>query len=185
MAPKLETARLILRQWTGDDVEAWGDMNADPRVMEFFPSTTPRERSYEQAASMRAGLENNGYGWFVMERKDEPGFAGVMALDDIRYELPFLPLREIGWRLPVKSWGRGYATEAANALLKFAFEELRWPEVIAMTAAINLRSRRVMERLGMTHDASEDFDHPRVPDNLPIKRHVLYRISAKGEAFLD
>jgi len=174
----IETPRLRLRQWTDGDVEAWADMNADARVMEFFPGPMPRERSYEQAASMRANLEKNGYGWFVMERKDEPGFAGIMALDDIRYELPFRPLREIGWRLPVKSWGHGYATEAAGALLRFAFEDLHWPQLIAMTAAINLRSRRVMERLHMTHDPSEDFDHPRVPEGMPIKRHVLYRISA-------
>ncbi|HKU67920.1 MAG TPA: GNAT family N-acetyltransferase, partial [Candidatus Baltobacteraceae bacterium] len=113
----LETPRLLLRQWNDADVEAWADMNADPRVMEFFPGVTAREKSREQAAAMRAGVEEHGYGWLVMERKDRPGFAGVAALDDIRYELPFRPLREIGWRLPVESWGHGYATEAAKALL--------------------------------------------------------------------
>jgi ribosomal-protein-alanine N-acetyltransferase len=175
MTPRIETPRLILRQWTDEDVEPWADMNADPRVMEFFPGTMPRERSYEQAAALRADLEANGYGWFVMERKDMPGFAGIAALDDIRHDMPFRPLREIGWRLPVHAWGNGYATEAASALLRVAFEDLRWPEVIAMTAAINVRSRRVMEKLGMTHDPREDFDHPRVPEGLAIKRHVLYR----------
>jgi RimJ/RimL family protein N-acetyltransferase len=178
MAPRIETPRLVLRQWNDDDVERWADMNADPRVMEFFPSTMDRERSQQQAALMHDDLEKNGYGWFVIERKDRPGFAGVLALDDIRYEMPFEPLREIGWRLPVESWGNGYATEGARALLRFAFEELQWPEVIAMTAVINMRSRRVMEKLGMTHDPAEDFDHPRVPDGLAIKRHVLYRISS-------
>jgi RimJ/RimL family protein N-acetyltransferase len=178
MAPRIETPRLVLRQWNDDDVERWADMNADPRVMEFFPGTTARERSQQQAALMREDLEKNGYGWFVMERKDRAGFAGVLALDDIRYEMPFRPLREIGWRLPVESWGQGYATEGARALLRFAFDELRWPQVVAMTAVINTRSRRVMEKLGMTHDPSEDFDHPRVPDELAIKRHVLYRISS-------
>jgi len=150
-------------------------MNADPRVMEFFPSTTPRERSIEIAALLRREIEQNGYGWFVMERKHAPGFAGVVALDDIRYEVPFEPRREIGWRLPVAVWGHGYATEAASALLRYAFETLRWPQVIAMTAAVNARSRRVMERLGMVHDAREDFQHPRVPQDHPLKHHVLYR----------
>jgi RimJ/RimL family protein N-acetyltransferase len=181
MPTVIETARLLLRQWTDQDVQAWADMNADPRVMEFFPGVMPRERSFEQAALLRADLEKNGYGWFVMERKDRPGFAGVMALDDIRHDMPFRPLREIGWRLPVESWGHGFATEAASALLRYAFNELDWPEVIAMTAAINTRSRRVMERLGMTHDPSEDFDHPRVPDGMPIKRHVLYRATSFDE----
>lgn len=171
----IETARLVLRQWNDEDVDAWADMNADPKVMEFFPGVMPRERSYEQAALMRADLAKNGYGWFVMERKDEPGFAGIMALDDIRHDMPFRPLREIGWRLPVRSWGHGYATEAAQALLRLAFDELQWPEVVAMTAEINVRSRRVMERLRMTHDPADDFDHPRVPDGMAIKRHVLYR----------
>lgn len=175
MAHTIETARLRLRQWTGDDVEAWAEMNADPRVMEFFPEVTPRERSREQAAKMRADLDLNGYGWFVMERNDAAGFAGVIALDDIRHEMPFRPLREIGWRLPVASWGRGYATEAARALLDFGFETLRWAEIVAMTAVVNVRSRRVMERLGMTHDPKDDFQHPRVPEGHPIKPHVLYR----------
>jgi RimJ/RimL family protein N-acetyltransferase len=175
MQPTIETERLILRQWTDPDVEAWADMNADRRVMEFFPGVLARERSREQAAVLRARLEENGYGWFVIERKDRPGFAGVVALDDIRYDMPFRPLREVGWRLPVESWGHGFATEAARELLRLAFDDLKWPDVIAMTARINLRSRRVMERLGMTHDPTEDFDHPRVPDGMAIKRHVLYR----------
>lgn len=175
MTPAIATARLRLRQWTDEDVAPWAQMNADPRVMEFFVTTTPRERSFELAALMREDIAKNGYGWFVMERRDAPGFAGVIAIDDIHYDMPFRPLREIGWRLPVESWGHGYATEAAQATLQFAFEQLRWPEVVAMTAIINARSRRVMEKLGMTHDPSEDFDHPRVPDGHPIKRHVLYR----------
>lgn len=150
-------------------------MNADPRVMEFFVSTTPREISHEQVARMREELERNGYGWFVMERKDAPGFAGVLALTDVRYEVPFRPRQEIGWRLPVASWGQGYATEAAQALLRYGFEVLAWPEVVAFTAAINERSRRVMERLGMTYDPADDFEHPRVPEGHRIRPHVLYR----------
>jgi ribosomal-protein-alanine N-acetyltransferase len=176
MPQTIETARLRLRPWTDADIEAWADMNADPRVMEFFPGTVERERSRQQAQLLRADLKKNGYGWFVMERKDAPGFAGVLALDDIRHDMPFRPLREIGWRLPVSSWGQGYATEGASALLDLAFGKLGWDEVVAMTAAINTRSRRVMEKLGMTYDPAEDFDHPRVPDGMAIKRHVLYRI---------
>lgn len=152
-------------------------MNADARVMQYFVSITPRERSRELAALFRADIEQNGYGWFVMERKDAPGFAGVMVLDDIRYDMPFRPLREIGWRLPVQSWGHGFAAEAARRLLQYAFDDLGWEEVIAMTAVQNLRSRRVMEKLGMTHRPAEEFDHPRVPEGHPIKRHVLYRAS--------
>ena len=171
----IETPRLILRQWSNDDVESWAGMNADPRVMEFFVSTLPREQSYESAQWMRENLERNGYGWFVMERKDRPGFSGVIAIDDIRWETPFQPRREIGWRLPVDAWGHGFATEGAGALMRYAFETLRWPEIVAMTATPNLRSMRVMERLGMTRNPAEDFDHIRVPEGHPLRRHVLYR----------
>lgn len=178
MTRTIETARLRLRQWTAADVESWACMNADPRVMEFFVEPTPKQRSRELAALMRDDLEQHGYGWFVMEIKDAPGFGGVVVLDDVRYDVPFDPRREIGWRLPISSWGRGYATEAAAALLDLAFRELRWPQVIAMSARINTRSRGVMERVGMTHDPDDDFDHPRVPDGHRLKRHVLYRKSA-------
>lgn len=178
MTPVIETPRLRLRQWTDADIERWADMNADTRVMEFFVEPTPRDRSRSQAASMRAALERNGYGWFVMELKNRPGFSGVIAVDDVGYDVPYRPRREIGWRLPVEAWGCGYATEAARALMTFAFEDLRWPHLVAMTAAINMRSRNVMEKLGMTRDPADDFDHPRVPDGHRVKRHVLYRKSA-------
>lgn len=175
MAPIIETERLILRGWTDADVQAWADMNADPRVMEFFPATIPREQSLESAHRLRKELEERGYGWFVMERKAQPGFSGVLAICEVQWEAPFQPRREIGWRLPVHAWGHGYATEGARALLDFASGELRWPEVVAFTAKINERSQRVMQRLGMTHDPREDFQHPRVPEGHPIRHHVLYR----------
>lgn len=175
VAPKIETARLLLRGWNEGDAAAFADMNEDPRVMEFFVSTAPREHSLESARRMREDLEANGYGWFVMEVKGEPGFSGVIALNDVRDDLPFAPAREIGWRLPVHRWNRGYATEAASALMQFGFETIGLDEIVSVTAAINLRSRRVMEKLGMTRDMNGDFLHPRVPKGHRIEPHVLYR----------
>ena len=175
VAPKIETARLFLRGWAEGDAAAFADMNEDPRVMEFFVSTSPRERSLESAKVMHDDLEANGFGWFVMEVKGEPGFAGVIALADVRNDLPFAPAREIGWRLPVHRWNHGYATEAASALMQFGFDALGMEEIVSVTAAINLRSQRVMEKLGMTRDVHGDFLHPRVPKGHRIEPHVLYR----------
>lgn len=172
----IETERLLLRSWTDADVDGWADMNADPRVMEFFPAPLARRDSYESAERLRRELEERGYGWFVMQVKDEPGFAGVLALCEVRWEAPFEPKREIGWRLPVHAWGRGYATEGANALLDFARDTLLWDEIVAFTAKINTRSRRVMEKLRMTCDPRDDFEHPRIPEGHPLRQHVLYRV---------
>lgn len=171
----IETPRLRLRAWTDADVGPWADMNADPRVMEFFVEPTPRERSREQAGLMRADLQRNGYGWWVVERLDSPGFGGVIAADDIRWETPFEPRREIGWRLPVHMWGQGFATEAASAALRYVFDELKWPEIVAMTSKLNVRSMRVMDKLGMTRNVHDDFEHPRVPLGHRVRPHVLYR----------
>jgi len=171
----IETDRLVLRGWTDADVRGWAEMNADPRVMEFFPSTIPPEQSYESAARMRRELDERGYGWFVVERKERSGFFGVLALCEVRWETPFQPNREIGWRLPVHAWGHGYATEGARALLGFARDEMGWDEVVSFTARSNERSQRVMQRIGMTRDAGADFLHPRIPEGNALRDHVLYR----------
>lgn len=153
-------------------------MNADPRVMEFFVEPVARERSRATASVIRRNLDRNGYGWFVLERKDSPGFAGTIVIDDIHWEAPFEPRREIGWRLPVAAWGHGFATEAAAAARDYAFRHLGWDAIVAMTSRLNLRSMGVMEKIGMTRDATADFDHPNVPAGHPIRPHVLYRVRA-------
>ncbi|HEY8298115.1 MAG TPA: GNAT family N-acetyltransferase [Candidatus Baltobacteraceae bacterium] len=178
MIAAIETARTILRGWNDDDVESWAQMNADPRVMEFFPSTYARERSIASAATMRAELERDGYGWFVVELKDRMPFAGVIALQPVPFEARFTPAKEIGWRFLPAAWGHGYATEAASAAMRFAFEELGWDQVVALTARINVPSQRVMERLHMTHDPDDDFGHPRVEEGHRLHHCVLYRARA-------
>lgn len=175
---RFETARLILRGWTDADLTAYAEMVGDPRVMEYDVSTIDRETALQQARAIRDRLQRNGYGRYVMEIKGQPGFAGMMVLDDIRYDVPFEPKVEIGWMLPVRAWGKGFATEGARELLRVAFEELRWPEVVATTPAVNERSQNVMRKLGMTHNPAEDFDHPRLPEGHYLQRCVLYRAHA-------
>lgn len=178
----IETARLLLRPWRDSDVEPWVQMNADPRVAEFFPRIYTRELSQSTAQRLRADLERRGYGWWVVEVREGSAFAGVVALQEVPFSAHFTPAREIGWRFTPECWGRGYATEAALAALGFAFSRLGWNEVVAMTAAPNLRSQRVMERLGMSRDTGGDFDHPRIEAGHPLRRHVLYRIGAPEAA---
>lgn len=174
--PELETARLRLRYWTDDDVEGWADMNADPDVMRFFRSPVDRDESRKEAAMLRVELKRQGYGWWVVEVKGSPGFSGVLVLDDIRFDAPFAPQREITWRFPTHAWGHGYASDGARALIDYAFGPLRWPEVVSFTAETNARSRMVMERLGMSLDTGGGFDHPEADEE--FRRHVLYRLRA-------
>ncbi len=174
----IETARLLLRGWRDEDVEPWIAMNADPRVSEFLGKPYGRDRSVSQASEMRERLEARGYGWWVVQARGGPSFVGAICLQEVPFEAPFTPAYEVGWRFRAESWGRGYATEGARGALDFAFESLHWEEVVAFTAASNLRSARVMQRLGMTHDPRDDFEHPRLEPGHPLRRHVLYRIRA-------
>ncbi len=165
-----------MRDWRDADVEELVAINADPRVTEFLARSYSRELSESLAAAMRRDLTAHGYGWWVVEVRGETPFAGLICLQAVPFETPFTPANEIGWRFAYEHWGRGYATEGARAALAFAFERLGWDEVVAFTAASNLRSQRVMERLGMRHDARDDFDHPRLQAGDPLRRHFLYRI---------
>jgi RimJ/RimL family protein N-acetyltransferase len=103
------------------------------------------------------------------------GFTGLVP---VPFEAPFTPAVEVGWRLARDAWGHGYATEAARASLDHGFGEAGLEEVVAMTATTNERSMAVMRRLGMRRDPADDFDHPRIPSEHRLCRHVLYRLRA-------
>lgn len=139
-----------------------------------------RARASSDAEFLTKRSSDRGYGWWVAEVKEGMPFAGFIVANEISYEVPFTPTFEIGWRLAAEAWGFGYATEGARALLAFAFDRLGRDEVVAMTAKINDRSQRVMQRLGMTYDPADDFSHPRVAADSPLHPHVLYRIKASA-----
>jgi ribosomal-protein-alanine N-acetyltransferase len=178
--PTLTTPRLILRPWRDDDLPAYAAMNADPRVMQFFQKTWTPQESAATLGRVRAHFDRHGFGKWAVEAPGVAPLVGLVGLAVPDYDLPFNPCVEIGWRLAAEVWGRGYATEAARAALDFAFRELRVPEVVAFTVPANARSRAVMERLGMTRNPAEDFDHPMIPVGHPVRRHVLYRLSASA-----
>jgi RimJ/RimL family protein N-acetyltransferase len=153
-------------------------MNADPAVMEHFVAPLTRTESDAMVRELNmAHLAAHGWGLWAAEVVEGPRFIGFVGLSRVEFDAPFTPAVEVGWRLGRDHWGHGYATEGGRAALAFAFDELALPAVVSFTAAGNDRSRRVMERLGLTRDAADDFDHPNVPAGHPIRRHVLYRIT--------
>jgi RimJ/RimL family protein N-acetyltransferase len=165
---------LLLRQWRDDDLGAWAAMNADPQVREFFPETLTRDQSAGSLARFRAELTQRGWGWWAVEVVATGEFAGMTGLDPVDEGLPFGGV-EVGWRFARTAWGHGYATEAARAVLGYGFATLGLREILAVTAAGNVRSQAVMRRLGMTYDPADDFDDPTVPPG-PMRRSVLYRL---------
>jgi RimJ/RimL family protein N-acetyltransferase len=171
----LRTQRLLLRRWRASDREPFAALNADPRVMEHLPSRLSREQSDALADAIDAHFDVNGFGLWAVEIPDVAPFAGFVGLSIPRFRAPFTPCVEIGWRLAAGHWGHGYASEGARAALDFAFGTLALAEVVSFTVPGNLRSRRVMDKLGMRHDPRDDFDHPALAEGHPLRRHVLYR----------
>ena len=178
---QLRTERLVLRQWRPEDREPFARMCADARVMEYFPSTLTREQSDGVVDRIQAGIEQRGFGFWALEIHGVAPFAGFVGLSEPGFQTHFTPCVEIGWRVARQYWNRGYATEAARAALRYGFEVLKLREIVAFAVWNNRASRRVMEKLGMTYDAADDFNHPNIPEGHPHRPHVLYRIRAGAD----
>ena len=177
-----QTERLILRRWLASDREPFARMNADPRVMEFFPNVLSREESDALVTErIEPHFEQYGFGLYAAELRESRAFIGFVGLAVPSFEAHFTPCVEIGWRLAAEYWGRGLATEGAREIVRYAFDTLELDAIVSMTVPANVRSRRVMEKLGMTHDPADDFDHPRLPEAHPLGRHVLYRLRRRIE----
>jgi RimJ/RimL family protein N-acetyltransferase len=176
--PQLRTERVLLRRWRTADVDAFARINADARVMEFLPRPLARYESAALIARFETGFVRDGYGLWALELPGRASLAGFVGLAPVDPALPFAPAVEVGWRLAPAYWGRGFATEAAREVVRFAFQALGMTSLVSFTVAANNRSRRVMERLGMTRRAAEDFEHPQLPAGHPLARHVLYRLDA-------
>ncbi|MGE0594632.1 MAG: GNAT family N-acetyltransferase [Vicinamibacterales bacterium] len=177
MATDISTARLRLRTWRPADREPFAALNADAQVMEYFPAPLSRRESDAFVERIEAKFQERGFGLWAVEAPGVAPFVGFIGLSVPSFDTPFTPCVEIGWRLARAYWNQGLATEGAAAVLRHAFGALHLSEVVSFTAAGNLRSRRVMEKLGMHRDAADDFEHPLLPAEHPLRRHVLYRIS--------
>jgi len=176
-SPSLTTDRLILRRWQPADCIPFARLNRDLRVMEHFPNRLTRPQSNLFIERVEAHFEQHGFGLWATELRGSRTFIGFIGLSVPHFEAPFMPCVEIGWRLSADHWGRGLATEGARAVVCYAFEFLKLPALVSFTVPANTRSRRVMEKLGMTHDPADDFDHPKLIEGHPLRRHVLYRLA--------
>lgn len=174
---ELSSERLLLRGWRDADREPFAALNADPIIMRHFMQRLSRSESDELADEIEEEFRQEGWGLWALEERSTGIFVGFTGLSRPPFESHFTPNVEIGWRLARHAWGRGLATEAARVALAFGFEEARLEEIVSFTAVGNERSRAVMRRLGMSHDPSEDFDHPDAPEGHELRRHVLYRLS--------
>ncbi|MCB1517435.1 MAG: GNAT family N-acetyltransferase [Hyphomicrobiaceae bacterium] len=177
----IETERLVLRPFTLDDLDEFTAINADPEVMRYFPSTMTKAQSTEAIERYLGKLAADGYSFLAAELEKTGELAGVIGLSrfnaQLRTTIPGLPNVEVGWRLRRDLWGQGLATEGAAACLDFGFQALNLPEIVAITSVGNTPSRRVMEKLGMSHVAGANFMHPMVPPESGLQEHVLYRIA--------
>ena len=176
MAAPLNSERLILRPWREDDLDALAALCADPEVMAHFPAVLDRAGSTALLDRLMAHQAEHGFTFWALQRREDDAFVGFTGLVRVRFEAPFVPAVEIGWRLARPYWGQGYALEAAQRSLQFAFEDVQLEEVVSFTVPANRRSWGVMQRLGMRRDPADDFEHPSLPEGHPLRPHVLYRI---------
>ncbi len=173
----LETKRMILREWKDEDIVSFAAMNQDPKVMEFFPSILNYEESVNIVSRARLQFKEEGFCLFAVEIKASGEFIGFVGLSVPRFNAHFTPCVEIGWRIASQYWGQGYATEAAKEVLHAAFKKYNLKEVVSFTSLLNRRSIRIMEKIGLQHDPKDDFDHPSLPIDHPLRRHVLFRLN--------
>ena len=173
MTTELRTQRLILRRWRESDREPFARLNGDPEVMRYFVAPHTRSESDAAVDRIMEDFERNDHGLWAVEIPGEASFIGYTGL----WHPPYMQVVEVGWRLDKPYWGKGYATEAARAAVADGFERVGLNEIVSFTSPLNTPSIRVMERLGMTHDPADDFEHPNVPAGHPLRLHVMYRLS--------
>ncbi|MBF8780015.1 GNAT family N-acetyltransferase [Pseudomonas fulva] len=173
---RLESARLILRQWRDEDLGEFAAMSADPQVMRYFPAPLTRLEAAALIGRIRGHFNEYGFGLWALERIDTGAFIGMTGLLRVNFEAAFTPAVEIGWRLARAHWGLGFASEAAWTCLRCAFSQLRLDQVVSFTSELNLPSQKVMQAIGMLQDTAGSFEHPRLPVGHPLRPHVLYRI---------
>ena len=173
---EIRTDRLLLRRWCASDAHPFAVMNSDPKVMEFFPALMTQSESDESIQRFCEHFDQHGFGRWAVEVPGTAKFIGFVGLSQPAWQTSFTPCVEVSWRIASDFWGQGFAPEAATAALEFGFQALGLDKIFSFTVPANTRSRRVMEKIGMTHLVDQDFAHPILPPDHPLSRHVLYQI---------
>lgn len=149
-------------------------LNADPAVMEYFPSTKSKEETIQFIDRMQKLFEEKGFCYFAVERLDTQNFIGFIGFGWQTWEAVFNPSVDIGWRLAQANWGKGFATEGANRCLKYGFENLGFEKVNSIASTVNTKSTKVMQKIGMQQVMN--FEHPLLLNFPQIKDCVLFSI---------
>lgn len=171
----IKTQRLLLRHWGDADLPSLSAMNQDPKVMEFIGPVISEAESRAMIERTRRSWDENGYGRFAVEISETSELIGFIGLAQCKFESHFTPAVEIGWRLARRHWGFGYATEGTTAVMSWAFGRRGLDEVVSFSSTLNIASRRVMEKIGMSRDHVDDFLHPNLAPGDPLRPCVLYR----------
>ena len=173
----IETPRLILRTWTDADLEPMCAINQDHQVMKHFPSLLSIDETTALVERINRHWDKHGYTLYAVQLKSTNAFIGFVGLLTVDFDAHFTPAIEIGWRLAAAYWDQGYATEAAAAVLDHGFTELKLPEIVSFTTICNIKSQRVMQKISLKHNATDNFIYPKIDANNPLSNAVLYRIT--------
>lgn len=179
----LETKRLQLRDWKEADIEPFSQLNADKKVMEYFPNTLSNDQTIMFYKTILSEFHECGFGLYAVEVKANKEFIGFIGFHRADFEADFTPCIEIGWRLKKEAWGNGYATEGAAACLHYGFNKLGLGNIYSFTAEMNKPSQNVMKKIGMNF--IKTFNHPKVKEDSPLHKHVLYHINNSNSLSLD
>lgn len=172
----LETKRLILRTWEDSDLKLLYEINQDPLVMQYFPGLQDLDTTKRLVSTINQHYKDYGYTLYATVLKENNTFIGFIGLMSVPFTAHFTPAVEIGWRLNSHYWNKGYATEGARVVLHYAFTQLKLNEVVSFTVPNNIKSIRIMEKIGLRYDSNDDFDHPKLSKNIRLCRHILYRL---------
>lgn len=178
MTTIIETKRLILRTWSKEDADPYFKINQDPKVIEFLLGPLTMEKVNDFIHAVNKHQDTHGYTLWAAELKETGELMGFIGLSYTTFKSHFTPAVEVGWRLGSQFWGKGYATEGAKACLEYGFKQRGLKEIISFTVPANIRSLRVMEKIGLKRIVNGDFAHPKLATDHPLSKHVLYRLNA-------